>query len=248
MFETRVFGYKEALIIPQSNHGAMTASLVEQWGNDRFDRPLHIESLVEAAASHHLGAFKFLDTKKINGSFSPQELAQMFEDDSRTTTSDIMARVHILYHNLRVMNAALLNGSAGNDYLREVFAHVKQTFYEELPHSGLAPEEVRLADEILCLCDKMSFDFCNQTTKPRQLNMKPAEHSPDISIAYQVGIYRSIQVNPWPFQNPQIHGFVQAYSKSGYPQNLDSRRIPYAVIPNPNLTLDNEAKLINPST
>lgn len=229
MFETRALTYKEQLVIPQSYHGAMAASLVEQWGNTLFERPQHIESVVEAAASHHLGAFGFIDSIKVNGQFSPRELAQLFAEESEVQTADPKVKAHVLYHNLRVMNGLLMNGSADNAGLREVYDHTLRMFHHELSSSELTMDQLRFADGILCLTDKVSFDFCNQNYKPRTVIMKPTQDSDATEVHYQINPDRTIRFDPWPFQNPQIDGMVQAYTKTGYPSTLNSRRIPYSV-------------------
>lgn len=237
MFEVEGVAYKEKLVIPQAYHAGMTADIVKHWGNHSFPHPPHHSQLIEAAESHHFGAFGLYDMINIADRLGPEELAKLFVAEVSTDTTNPNTRIMILHHNLRVMTPMLKKTSPENPLL-SVYTAIEAMYDEQLARSTITPEELRYVDGVMCVADKISFDFCAQKQTPRSVSIGSyGQQEQPVALNYQILPDRNIHVYPWPFQNPKISGILTAFPKNGYPQNLlERRRIPYTVSPgNPDI-------------
>ena len=211
------------LIISQYEHQRLVAHLALSWGNDEFDRPvLPWEPFLRGVAFHDWH-YPRLDTLPIIG--APEEdwlsitrpgIAERWEDP----VTDIVIKLHIkrlLSYNLSEERMALMD-------------QIEEYVQIRAAEAGLERELFTWADHITGLCDNISFYFCFEAPRERDLEIASRQgNNETVTVKMNVIGDGRVEVSPWPFNVPFIEGTLVGYEAPGYPTKLQPVVVPYRI-------------------
>lgn len=213
------------LIIPQSEHARLAATLAYFWGNREYDRPpLPFDTFLKAVALHDRG-YGFFDSQPI-GDMSDEVWVRMGRRGLEGQDSDLLCDTLIQMHIKRL--AGYLKGPLGQIFRDELWKLIaKNTIALKLD-----TDKMERADRVMALCDSIAFDFSFEEPVHSSAFVYPNNRSNgEIEIQYQVHPGGEVQVSPWPFGCESIRGFLIGYKPASYPSNPDPVFVPYQVVP-----------------
>ncbi|MBN8549216.1 MAG: DUF3891 family protein [Deltaproteobacteria bacterium] len=221
MFKSKV----RDLIIPQSEHARLAATLAFFWGNREFDRPpLPFETLLKAVALHDR-AFGYLDSHAI-GEMSDEVWIRLQRRGLEGGDGDLLCDTLIQLHIKRL--AGHLKGPAGRKFREEI----EKSVQKNLSTLSIDIERLERSDRVTAICDSIAFDFSFEEPVHSSSFVYPHNRSNgELEIEYQVHPGGEVQVSPWPFSVDIIKGFVLGYKPTSYPQLPDPVFVPYQVVP-----------------
>lgn len=185
------------LLIPQTEHTLFAATLAKHWGNNNIPKPpVDHNQFIRAVQTHDRGYPQF-DRLPING--LPEEdwldvQRQGFEHPEGDATVDILVKMHL--HRIVLYNRTPS---------RLAYAEEMQSSIDELrkkvPYSEADLEN---ADQIMCFCDSLSYDFCLNNYVERSFEV------PSTRLTYKTDDIL-IQITPWPFDLEVLQGSIKGY-------------------------------------
>ncbi len=77
------------------------------------------------------------------------------------------------------------------------------------------------ADKITNFCDWVSFNFCLENDFEDKVEVYSHRNSSSkTDLTFHTSHAGEITVDPWPFSEESITGFITAYNEKGYPKIL----------------------------
>lgn len=221
MFKSKV----RDLIVPQSEHARLAATLAFFWGNRDFDRPpVPFETFLKAVTLHDRG-YGFFDTQTI-GEMSDEVWVRVERRGLEGQDGDLLCDTLIQLHIKRL--AGYLKGPLGKLFRDEI----EKLSAKNLGTLKLDTDKAERVDRIMALCDSVAFDFSFEEPVHSSCFVYPNNRSAgEIEIQYQIHPGGEIQVSPWPFNCDRFSGFLIGYKPAGYPSQPDPVFVPYQVVP-----------------
>jgi hypothetical protein len=222
MFESRI----RPLNIPQMEHSRLAGRLAAHWGNADFARPpIPFEGFVRGVTLHDWAYGPLDDAPLLRMdderwlTVQQRGLAHTFGD----TTTDLIVKLH--YQRLLGWN--------GSHEARGLAARYDLAI-EALAAEHPTPLPIfQQIDTLTQLCDMVAFDFSFEEPTERTLRVHAAfgEGADPIEVRYRLAEGGRVTVEPWPFDAPQLRGFILGYRRAGYPDDLDPVVVPYTISP-----------------
>ena len=214
------------IVVPQSEHARLAGLMAFHWGNREFEKTsLPFESFVKGVAFHDRG-YPRLDTYPIN-EMEEEQWLDILKHGASLDFTDNVANIIILQQIKRV---ALYSETPQ----RKSFAEEIETRVEELiSQSKFSKNDFLFADQITAFCDSVSYKFCFEELCSLELAVqgKQAQScTTNVSIDFQnAGV---IKISPWPFKEAKLSGYLNAYKKESYPEQLDPAILTFEISPN----------------
>lgn len=213
------------LIVPQSEHARLAASLAVWWGNKDFDRPPVASDTFLKSVLLHDRAFGYFDTHPI-GEMSDEVWIRLQRRGLQGDDGDRVADILIQQHIKRL--AGHIKGQIGKHFRDEI----EHLIVKEVTELGLDREDLERADRVMALCDAMAFDFSFELPVHSSAFVYPYNNAHgEVEVQYQIHPEGEIQVSPWPFALNSYSGYVLGYRSAEYPQKLLPVFLPYHLVP-----------------
>ncbi|MEM7799974.1 MAG: DUF3891 family protein [Chloroflexota bacterium] len=223
MFSSKV----RPINLTQFEHGRLCGTLASHWGNERFDKPtIDFETFVTAVTLHDWH-YKLIDDTPITLASDEEWLeitnqgVELWFDDP---TVDILIKLHI--------KRLLSFGIHVTDDVPRMIDAVDVRIASRLKETSYTMADFLWADRITRICDFLSFDLHFEKPVSRECQVFANVGSDqETAITHQILGPGEVRVDPWPFDRPEISGFLVAYAREGYPDRLKPQRIPYQISP-----------------
>ncbi len=214
-----------AIVIPQSEHARLAASLAVFWGNREFDRPPVAPETLFKAVLLHDRSFGYFDSHAI-GEMSDEVWIRLQRRGLVGDDGDGLCDVLIQQHIKRL--AGFVKGALGRQFREEIEAML----VKEIRNLGLERENLERADRVMAFCDAVAFDFSFEEPVHSSVFVFPFNNSPgEIEIQYQIHPEGEIHISPWPFAHDSYEGYVLGYGRDGYPTRTVPVFVRYRIIP-----------------
>jgi hypothetical protein len=219
MFRSR----RRAVIFPQAEHMRLAGMLAARWGNERFPRPpLDVLSFVKGVALHDRGYGDFDDHPL--GAMSDETWIAITRRGFFMPEADAVADTVVKLHLQR------LAGYSPDERRQALVREWEPIIAGQIARLGGSRDAFALADRITNLCDSIAFDFCFEEPARGEVEVGTSAvgYAP---VRYEIAEGGVIRVEPWPFADPAVAGFIFAYAADGYPRTPQAILAPFSCVP-----------------
>jgi hypothetical protein len=225
-------------LIRQTDHAALSGTLAEYWGNDRFQRPEPYDPVVLAAALHDNGWQEWEEQPKINpATHAPcqftdlpvaEHLAFYLQGVQRVVARDRYAGLLVNMHcaglykqrygvdpSLPVKHYTPEEGRVVGQFMDRLEAQ-QQQLVQELRDAGLpaayTDEATLWANyKLLQIYDRLSLYLCMPPLHERSLGPAPqGDRRQEVDLALRPAGTRRVSISPYPFRDCPLRVAVDA--------------------------------------
>jgi hypothetical protein len=213
-----------AINFPQSEHLKLVGALAYLWGNGQFELPPLPRLSIVAGIANHDRAYGFLDHFAI-GEMDDAVWLPIARRGFWMACADPVADLIPRHHILRLV--AKQDTAERQALVQEMGSAIA----EQIEQTGLDPELLKQVDRMTQFCDRVSYDFCQESPAEGQVEVyRRYGNAETQALRYQIQ-GSEIFVNPWPFEVESYQGYILGYQREGYPQRPDSLVVPYQILP-----------------
>ncbi len=200
------------VVFSQAEHARLAATIALAWDVEAYPiGGLAFGPFVEGVALHDRG-YGQLDDDAIGEVAGDRWLAIQeagFRPEGRDATVDLVVALHV---------HRLVAGQPDN----AARAACAERMAVEMPALrdavGVGETDARDADRVTNLCDRISFDFCEEAAAEGAVEVRAADGKL-APIAYRLDDGR-LTLDPWPLRPPELHDVVTCFHAEGYPGAL----------------------------
>jgi hypothetical protein len=197
------------VVFPQAEHARLAATIAYAWDVESYPiGGLALGPFVEGVALHDRG-YGQLDEDAIGEVAEDRWLAIQeagFAPEGHDPTVDLVVAMHV---------HRLVDGPSGGTE-RQALAERMATALPALREAAGAGEaEARDADRVTNLCDRISFDFCEERPADGAVEVRTAGGTL-VPIGYRLDGGR-VTLDPWPLRVSELREVVAGYHTDGYP-------------------------------
>lgn len=201
------------IVFPQSEHLRLVGQLAAWWGNRHFELPPVPRRSFIAGVAYHDRGYGPLDNAAI-GELDNATWLAITQRGFWMPSSDPVANLISQYH-LRRLNRGHIEPQN-----QALAAQMETAIQAALQTHGWQAETFARIDRITNLCDRISFDFCQEAESQGEVAVfaRNTDEKPT-PLRYRIrdGV---IGVSPWPFAAERYSMLLTAYELAGYPDVL----------------------------
>ena len=200
------------VVFPQAEHARLSATIALAWDAEAYPvGGLSFEPFVEGVALHDRG-YGQLDDDAIG------EVAGIAGWRSRKRGSPLRAATRPSTWSLRCTSTGWSPDNPTTPCGRPAPSGWRSRYRHCANQRAWAESEARDADRVTNLCDRISFDFCEEAAGEGAVEVRAADGTL-VPIAYRLD-GGHVTLDPWPLRTPELHDVVTGFHAAGYPDVL----------------------------
>lgn len=207
---------KRAVIIPQSEHTKVAASIALLWGNKKFEKPkIPRHSFVKGVLFHDRG-YGDHDSYPV-GSLTLQQRRETLRKGILLQTSDPVADIVSLHHIRRLIPKEMT----------DLFLLLDTKLSIAFKKTKIPQKDFIFADHITELADTIAFYFSFEKDIEGEEEIifnHRSENTKKVRFSIKGN---QITLHPWPLSVDHYEGFILEYKKEGYNQRLHPEIRPF---------------------